>query len=122
MASLLTKNAIATRSNMPTEPSRLIRDAIALAKWCPDEAIKYMEHAVLRITDSPIMIKQYNQAAKEINKYLDYIENTRYYNQEEFWGQHVKPRRVEYLETVLDIEDWIAMEKFKRGLLNTENV
>ena len=69
----------------------LARDAAYVIKWNAPLAIKWMDGISGRII-SESEKKVYNDAAIEINSYLDYLEKMRYYDKKEVWGAFLPSR------------------------------
>jgi len=67
---------------------------ISIVKWDPNKALHDMYVLKDETIESIIKQKQWIRAAKEINRYLDSLVNTRFYNESKFWNNN-EPTRLE---------------------------
>ncbi len=91
---------------------RQIRDSVMVAKWNPHLALDWMNGVGIRVT-SPIHIKQWNTAAKQINHFWDSIVDCRWYSERAFW-KDAAPERLNAIEENITLEDYAAMVKFEK--------
>ena len=91
---------------------RLIKDASNAARWNPTLAIKLMEVAFSK-GDNPLQISDWNKTVNRINTTLDSIESQTYYNQKEYWKDK-QPTRLNTVTEELSLEDYIAMEQYRK--------
>lgn len=92
--------------------NREIRDSVNIAKWNPHLALKWMETVSVRII-SPIHIKQWNNAAIEINNFWDSLIKFRWYDPRAFWG-NTTPKKLTLLDEIYTLEDYAAMSVFDK--------
>jgi|LULS01.1.fsa_nt_gb hypothetical protein len=78
-----------------TDVISVIKDAKYVVKWNIPLAMSWMSEAAMRVSASR-EINEYNYSAKEINDFLDILENMKYYNKQEMWGL-LPPCRIELL-------------------------
>lgn len=74
-----------------------IRECPNVVRWNARLAIKWMESITSRVW-SPTQIRAYNQAAQDINTYLDNLETYRFYDKYAVW-ENDRIQRLTLLET-----------------------
>jgi len=66
---------------------------LSIVKWKPNEALSEMNLLRDEALSSALKEKLWKRKAREINDFLDSLENTRYYKESEFW-KNSKPSRL----------------------------
>lgn len=84
---------------------RQISESINIARWKPKFAIEWMEEITYKLSTS-ISVNEWNKAAKRINNTIDMIERQAYYNPKIYWGEHVKSKRLEFIDELISYDEY----------------
>jgi len=109
-----------------------MRECSYLVKWNAPSAMEEMTELKNKVF-SPVEVDLWNYYATRINNYLDMMEKSPYYNKKEVWGPCTRghlhlpknmdqipatiPYRLELSEQLMDLEDWIALQKMSEGMI-----
>lgn len=101
-----------------------IRESTNVVRWNPVLAIEWMENARSKIT-TDVLVKEWNNAAKQINNTIESIERSSYYTELSYWyirtpGQlfeshnsYFGSKRLEFIEEVFSFEEFEKILKSK---------